>query len=135
MDKIWLKHYPAGVPADIDVNAYPSLVALIDESMAKYASRVAYRYMGQDLRYAQIDEASRHFAAWLQAQGASVQTGTRVQALAPTEAGWQVDGQAFDLGLARFPENGGDREAADQRNQRVGNARKKTDQGSDQINQ
>ncbi len=32
MDRIWLKHYPAGVPADIDTAQYPSLVALLEES-------------------------------------------------------------------------------------------------------
>ena len=26
MERIWLKHYPAGVPADIDVTQYSSLV-------------------------------------------------------------------------------------------------------------
>jgi hypothetical protein len=38
----WLQHYPAGVPDEIDVSRYPSLVALLDESFALYRDRVAY---------------------------------------------------------------------------------------------
>ena len=36
MDRIWLKHYPPGVPADIDPSQYRSIVALMDESFAKF---------------------------------------------------------------------------------------------------
>ena len=32
MERIWLKHYPEGVPADIDVSVYPSLVGLLEEN-------------------------------------------------------------------------------------------------------
>ena len=45
-ERIWLKHYPEGVPADIDASQYPSLVALMDESFKKFADRTAYSYMG-----------------------------------------------------------------------------------------
>ena len=39
MEKTWLKQYPAGVPATIDVEQYRSLVALLDESFRKYGDR------------------------------------------------------------------------------------------------
>jgi len=42
MDRIWLRNYPAGVPADVDVNRYPSLVALLEESFAKFRDRKAF---------------------------------------------------------------------------------------------
>jgi long-chain acyl-CoA synthetase len=42
MERIWLKHYPAGVPADIDTSQYQSLVDLLEESFAKYANRKAF---------------------------------------------------------------------------------------------
>ena len=42
MQKIWLKQYPAGVPADVKTDAYPSLVALIDDSLRQHRERTAY---------------------------------------------------------------------------------------------
>src|ERR671913_822699 len=69
MEKIWLKQYPAGVPAEIDVAQYPSLVALLDESFRRYADRLAYKFMGKAITFKQVDDASRALAAWLQAQG------------------------------------------------------------------
>ncbi|MDQ2736233.1 MAG: long-chain-fatty-acid--CoA ligase [Pseudomonadota bacterium] len=81
MEKIWLKQYPAGVPAEIDVNQYPSLVALLDESFRRYADRVAYKFMGKAITFRQVDDASRAFAAWLQAQGLA--KGDRVAIMMP----------------------------------------------------
>jgi long-chain acyl-CoA synthetase len=69
MEKTWLKQYPAGVPAEIDVAQYPSLVALLDESFRRYANAVAYKFMGKAITFRQVDEASVALAAWLQAQG------------------------------------------------------------------
>ncbi len=81
MDKIWLKQYPAGVPAEIDVNQYPSLVALLDESFRRYADRAAYKFMGKAISFRQVDQASVAFAAWLQAQG--LVKGDRVAVMMP----------------------------------------------------
>jgi long-chain acyl-CoA synthetase len=69
MEKTWLKQYPAGVPANINVDQYPSLVALLEESFKKYAAKPAYRFMGRVITFGQVDEASRALAAYLQAQG------------------------------------------------------------------
>jgi len=72
----WLAHYPDGVPAEIDVSAYPSLPALLDAACQRYAARSACVFMGREVRYAQLDAAARAFAGWLQsldlAQGARV---------------------------------------------------------------
>ena len=81
MEKIWLKHYPAGVPAEVDVVGYPSLVALLQESFTNYRERSAYRYMGQSLSYGQIDALSQAFAAWLQSLG--LERGDRVAVMLP----------------------------------------------------
>ena len=81
MDKIWLKQYPAGVPAEIDVAQYASLVALLDESFSRFADRTAYKFMGRSITYRQVDEASRGFAAWLQGQGLA--RGDRVAVMMP----------------------------------------------------
>ncbi|CAN5404063.1 long-chain fatty acid--CoA ligase [soil metagenome] len=81
MQKTWLKQYPAGVPEMIDVAQYPSLVALLDESFAKYAARVAYKFMGRNITFAQVDAASRALAAYLQGQG--LDKGDRVAIMMP----------------------------------------------------
>ena len=69
MDRFWLKSYPDGVPAAIDPAAYPSLNALIDESLARHRSKPAYVCMDRTMRFGELDERSRAFAAWLQSQG------------------------------------------------------------------
>jgi long-chain acyl-CoA synthetase len=81
MEKTWLKQYPAGVPANIDVAQYPSLVALIEESLKKYASLPAYKFMGKAITFAQVDEASRALAAYLQSLG--LDKGDRVAIMLP----------------------------------------------------
>ena len=81
MQKIWLKQYPAGVPAEIAVDAYPSLVALIDDSLSKYRDLTAYKFMGGAFSFAAIDDASRALAAWLQGQG--LVRGDRVAVMLP----------------------------------------------------
>ena len=81
MDKTWLKQYPAGVPANIDVEQYGSLVALLDESFKKYADRMAYKFMGKTISFAAVDDASRALAAYLQAQG--LEKGDRVAVMMP----------------------------------------------------
>ncbi len=69
MEKIWLKHYPEGVPADIGPLQFSSLAALIDDSLLRYKDRVGYRFMGATYSYGAVDDASRALAAWLQGQG------------------------------------------------------------------
>lgn len=81
MEKTWLKQYPAGVPANIDVAQYPSLVALIEESLKKYASLPAYKFMGKAISFARLDEASRALAAYLQSIG--LEKGDRVAVMMP----------------------------------------------------
>ena len=81
MDKIWLKSYPAGIPADISTDHCPSLVALVEEACRKYAERTAFISMGQELSYAELDARSREFAGWLQARGLG--KGDRVALMMP----------------------------------------------------
>ena len=65
MERFWLKSYPPGVPADIDLARYASLVQLMAESFAKYAGRTAYAFMGRDYTFAEIDRHSAALGAWL----------------------------------------------------------------------
>ena len=69
LNPVWLKSYPEGVPADIDVQQYNSLVGLLDESFAKYADRTAYSFLGKDISYAQTDRESLAMAGYLQSLG------------------------------------------------------------------
>ncbi|MFZ6750351.1 long-chain-fatty-acid--CoA ligase [Undibacterium sp. Ren11W] len=81
MDKFWLKSYPQGVPAEIDVSQYKSLVHLLEDSFQKYASRNAYVCMDKFLTYAELDVLSKKIAAWLQSKGLS--KGARVAIMMP----------------------------------------------------
>jgi long-chain acyl-CoA synthetase len=81
MEKIWLKHYPAGVPAEVKTDLYPSLVALLEESFRKYRDLPAYKFMGRSISFRLVDDLSRAFAAWLQAQGLA--RGDRVAIMMP----------------------------------------------------
>ncbi|HEY2678968.1 MAG TPA: AMP-binding protein [Steroidobacteraceae bacterium] len=82
MDRSWLNHYPPGVPADIDPDAYASLKEAIEEAFAAYRPLPAFSNMGATLSYAQLDELSRAFAAWLQHRSGLVK-GDRVALMMP----------------------------------------------------
>jgi long-chain acyl-CoA synthetase len=81
MEKLWIKQYPAGVPADIDVNQYETVSQVLEESMKKYAARTAFICMGKSITYAQLDTASRSVGAWLQSRG--IAPGGRVALMMP----------------------------------------------------
>jgi len=80
-DRIWLKSYPPGVPADLDTSQYPSLVALMEESFKKYADRTAYSFMGRDVTFGETDSLSQAFAVYLQSLG--LVKGDRVAIMMP----------------------------------------------------
>jgi long-chain acyl-CoA synthetase len=83
MERIWLEHYPEGVPADItdQAAAYDSLADLFEQSCGQYAGNTAYVSMGASMTYAQTLDKARAFAAWLQSQG--VAKGDRVALMMP----------------------------------------------------
>ncbi len=80
-DRIWLKHYPAGVPHEIDTGRYRSLVELLEESFARYHERKAFVGLGKALTYGELDRMSRALGAWLQTRG--LQRGDRVALMMP----------------------------------------------------
>src|SRR5947199_9165676 len=69
MECIWLKQYPAGVPADIDLTQYSSLVELLEESFKKFSDRRAFICMDKSISYRELDELSAALGAWLQSKG------------------------------------------------------------------
>ncbi|MBX2966527.1 MAG: AMP-binding protein [Cyclobacteriaceae bacterium] len=72
----WIKNYPEGVPADINLYDHQSLVDLFEKSCRQFAGRVAFENMGVTLTYAQVDKLSQDFAAYLQSIG--LQKGDRI---------------------------------------------------------
>jgi len=65
VDRYWLKSYPPGVPADIDVGAYASIAGVLAETCERYSHRPAFENMGKVLSYADVDRLSAAFASYL----------------------------------------------------------------------
>jgi len=81
MERFWLKGYPAGVPADVDVTQYRSLPALLEDAFRRHADRNAFIFMDHPLTYAELDRLSAAFGAWL--QGTGLPRGARVAIMMP----------------------------------------------------
>lgn len=82
IEKIWLKQYPANLPAEINADRYSNLVEVFEEAFAKYSRQPAFSNMGKTLTFAEIDEQSEAFAAYLQ-QGLGLQVGDRIAIMMP----------------------------------------------------
>jgi long-chain acyl-CoA synthetase len=99
VEKIWLRNYPAGVPADINPNELASLQALIERSCAKFPERPAYTLMDRTITYGDLDRLSRQFAAYLQ-QVAGLKKGDRIAIMLPNILQYPVAiAAAFRAGL------------------------------------
>ena len=81
MEKRWLGIYPEGTPAEIDAAAYPTLVALFEESCRRFADRPAYHNLGVSLSFRDLERLSGQFAAYL--QGLGLARGERVALMMP----------------------------------------------------
>jgi long-chain acyl-CoA synthetase len=81
-EKIWLRDYPPDVPAEIDPDSIGSLKQLFEDACRKYADSTAFANMGRTLSYADVDEKSRRFGAWLQ-KVAGLGKGDRVALMMP----------------------------------------------------
>ncbi|MEY4562741.1 MAG: hypothetical protein RLZZ618_2018 [Pseudomonadota bacterium] len=88
MQKPWLAHYPAGVPADIDMSQYASLVELLEASFKNFADREAAVCMDKSITYGEIDRHSLGLASWLQSKG--LQPGARVAIMMPNVLQYMV---------------------------------------------
>ncbi|UJF20613.1 long-chain-fatty-acid--CoA ligase FadD [Shewanella sp. OMA3-2] len=82
MDQPWIKHLPADVPAEIDPDQFPSLVAMFESAVAKYADQPAFINMGATMTYRKLEERSRAFAAYLQNE-LKLEKGDRVALMMP----------------------------------------------------
>jgi len=81
MDRIWLKNYPPGIAGQVDVNEFSSLKDVLEQSCRRFGALPAFSNMGSSISYAQLDQASRDFAAYLQSIG--LEKGDRVAIMLP----------------------------------------------------
>jgi len=81
VEKIWLKSYPAGVPAEINIDQYASVREVLEESCAKFSTRPAYSCMGRTITFTELDRLSAAFGAYL--QGLGLIKGARVALMMP----------------------------------------------------
>ncbi len=77
----WLKSYPKGIPANIDPDQYETLVALFEETFAKYKKQPAFSNMGKSITFAQLDKLSRDFGAYLHSRG--LEPGDKIALMMP----------------------------------------------------
>ena len=82
MNKIWLKNYPQGIPAEIDPDQFKSIPDLLDKTLAKFADRPAFHNLGCTMSYVELEQKSRAFAAFLQGLPGMVK-GERVAIMSP----------------------------------------------------
>ena len=81
-NRIWLKNYPAGIPAEINADHFTSIPDLFEKSAARFADRPACHNLGQTLSYAELERLSRNFASFLQGLPGMAK-GERVAIMAP----------------------------------------------------
>ncbi len=81
-ERPWLAHYPAGVPAEIDPDAYPSIVAVLEDAIARFRDRPAFSSFGKVITYAELDVLSARFAAYLRGE-LGLTRGDRVAIMMP----------------------------------------------------
>ena len=81
MDRIWQKHYPAGVPAEVDWSQYRSLGDLFEQSARRFANKPAYQNMGRVVNFGELDVMARNAGAWLQSK--CLAKGSRVAVMLP----------------------------------------------------
>jgi long-chain acyl-CoA synthetase len=66
MSHVWLKQYPEGIPATVDINEFASLKAILERSCERFADRPAYGNLGHSISYRELDQLTRRFGAYLQ---------------------------------------------------------------------
>ncbi len=82
MEKFWLKYYPPGVPAEINPDAYSSIVEVIDRSVQQFADCPAFYNLGMTISYRDLKHDSDALAAYFQ-QVLRLQRGDRVAIILP----------------------------------------------------
>lgn len=82
MEKIWLKSYPIGIPAEINPDSYRSLVDIFKESCTNYKNLPAFYNLGVTLSYQEIETLSYAMAAYFQTE-LNLKKGDRIAIMLP----------------------------------------------------
>jgi long-chain acyl-CoA synthetase len=82
IERPWLAQYPAGVPAEINPDEFPSVPAVLEGALRDFRDRAAFANLGKTITYAEVDELSRHFAAYLLGE-LKLKKGDRVAIMLP----------------------------------------------------
>jgi len=88
-EKFYQDKYPAGVPREVDLNKYKSMVEVFEQAVKKYADLPAFSAVGATLTYRDLDTQSRNFAAWLQ-NSTNLKPGDRIAVQLPNVCQYPV---------------------------------------------
>jgi long-chain acyl-CoA synthetase len=97
--KHWLAAYGEKIPCEINPDSHPSVLAMLEAAMQRFAEKPAFRSFGHMLTYADADRLSRNFAAFLQNK-LGVKKGDRIAVMLPNIA-------AFPLAMLGIVRAGG----------------------------
>ena len=64
-ERVWLDSYTDGTPHDINPDTYPSLVAIIDEAIARFPDRPAFENLGVRITFSELDRLAKEFTGYL----------------------------------------------------------------------
>jgi long-chain acyl-CoA synthetase len=82
MEKPWLRSYPPGVPAEVDIHEFSSVKDILERSCQRFADLPAYSNLGVTMTYAELDRLTRQFGAFLQSLP-GLKKGERVAIMMP----------------------------------------------------
>jgi long-chain acyl-CoA synthetase len=82
IERPWLASYPANVPAQVNVDEYPSIVSVLEQACKNFSNNPAFSNFGTVLTYSDIDRLSARFAAYLLGE-LKLKKGDRVALMMP----------------------------------------------------
>jgi long-chain acyl-CoA synthetase len=82
MEKVWLRSYPPGVPEELELDPAETLVSSFETACRDYPDLPAFTNFGRTMSYAELDELSARFAAYLQ-HDVGLSRGDRVALMMP----------------------------------------------------
>lgn len=80
-ERPWIKHYPGGVPANIDPNQFPTLNDFVNDCVKKFKNNIAFENYGKTITYGQLDAMATNFGAYLHSRG--LEPGDKIALMMP----------------------------------------------------